>query len=222
LIYKEQGDEAGQNNREKEKERLYNEAFNLFSKALHNAHLPLHKAVHPERRATIYHNFGFMYDDLKEFKKALEMYEKSRKILMARLPDTHPDLGYLYNNIAQVYQSLWDEYRKMDNIHLSPDFSKRTMEHFHQTILYFEKANKILKSSLVADHYELAVNYNNISTAYYYSGQLKEAITEMEEAIRIYSNQKNRTIHAAELKRLEELLVCMKQQQREREPEMNS
>ena len=217
LIYKEQGDEAGRNNIENEKQKLYSKALELLLKALAIAELPQHRGIHQVRLATIFHNLGYIYDDQKKFTKALEMYNKSLDIRKAIFPDTHPDLGYLYNNIAQVFQSFWDEYRAIEDIHLTLDFSEKTMMHFNQTMPKFQKANKILRSSLPSDHPELAVSYNNISMTYYYSGQLKEAIILMEKAKEIYSQPRNRTTHASVLTRITQFISDVKQQQRERE-----
>jgi len=53
---------------------------------------------------------------LGEYSKALSYYEKNLKINQKMLPENHPDMATLYNNMGEVYRSTGD-YSKALSFH---------------------------------------------------------------------------------------------------------
>lgn len=55
---------------------------------------------------TILNNLGFMYAQLRQYHRALPLYERSLAIRDARLGGAHPDVSQSIRNIAQAYLAL--------------------------------------------------------------------------------------------------------------------
>ena len=56
--------------------------------------------------ATSYSNIRLVYNDMREYSKALEYYQKSIEIKKIALPKKHSKLATSYNNIALVYNNM--------------------------------------------------------------------------------------------------------------------
>ena len=60
------------------------------------------------RFARLYHRIGWSYDDLGDYNKALEYYEKALRIKESKLGEDDTDTATTYNNIALVYYAKGD------------------------------------------------------------------------------------------------------------------
>ena len=49
-----------------------------------------------------------MHENMKDYSKALEFYQKTLAIQEKYLPENHPDLATTYSNIASVYNIMKD------------------------------------------------------------------------------------------------------------------
>jgi tetratricopeptide (TPR) repeat protein len=54
---------------------------------------------------------GLVYENMGEYSKALEFYEKDLEITLKVLPENHPDLATNFSNIASLYYEI-EEYSK--------------------------------------------------------------------------------------------------------------
>ena len=109
--------------------------------------------------ATLFNNFGGLYDKKQEYDTALIYYEKSLRICLKLFKTTHPDIANSYNNIGAVHYEK-KEYRK--------------------ALEYFINSAKIELRSIGNSHVKLAVVYNNIAESY-------KALTNYQNAIKYYN-----------------------------------
>jgi len=115
--------------------------------------------------STLLNNIALKCDRYGEYDKALQWYEKSRKIYEKVYGTDHPDTAATYNNIALVYnnQGKYDE-----------------------ALHEYEKAQEIREKALGADHPDTATIYNNIASVYYNQGKYDEALHWYEKSREIY------------------------------------
>ncbi|CAF4354276.1 unnamed protein product, partial [Rotaria sordida] len=78
---------------------------------------------------------GGVYNNMGDYSKALEFYEKSHKILEKALPSNHPNLAFSYNNIGGMYNNMGD---------------------YSKALEFHEKALKIREKALPSNHPDLA------------------------------------------------------------------
>jgi tetratricopeptide (TPR) repeat protein len=119
---------------------------------------------HPDT-ATTYNNIAVVYDDMGDYDKALEYYEKAKEIYESKLGKDHPFTSTTYNNIA--------------TLHFAKDDYDKAME-------YFLKAFRI-RLIKIKNHPNTILCFQNLATCYQaanmekdFAEWLKERLNEKE------------------------------------------
>ena len=108
---------------------------------------------------------GWVYNDMRDYSKALSFLERSLEIYKVALPPNHPDLAKSYNNIGNVYSDM-GEYSK--------------------ALSSYERSLEIKKVALPPNHRLLAISYNNIGVVHYDMGEYSKALSSYERSLEIY------------------------------------
>jgi len=108
-----------------------------------------------EEVANLYGFLGSGFNDLADYKKALDYYEKTIAIRERVLGAEHPDTATTNNNIANVYQ-LQGVYDK--------------------ALEYYGKAIAIREKVQGTEHPDIATNYNNMTLVYDNLGDYNKAL----------------------------------------------
>ncbi|CAF5038080.1 unnamed protein product, partial [Rotaria sp. Silwood1] len=125
----------------------------------------LEQASNDSDRAYISNMLGWVKKDQGQFKEAVAFYEQSLKIYRKTLPEDHPSLATMYNNIAQVYNDMGD---------------------YSKALEFYEKSHKIYEKALPSNHPDLATSYNNIGQVYNNMGDYSKALEFYEKSHKIY------------------------------------
>jgi tetratricopeptide (TPR) repeat protein len=126
--------------------------------------LLLEQETEEKDKGHIYHQFGWIKDDLGEYEEAIEFYEKSIAIKQQSLHPNHPDVATSYNNIGNVYQNMGD-------------YPKALSSH--------EKALAIRQQSLPPNHPDLAKSNGNTGLVYFNMGDYPKALSSYEKTLAI-------------------------------------
>jgi tetratricopeptide (TPR) repeat protein len=59
--------------------------------------------------ATSYNNIGSVYKSLGEYEKALEYYNKAKKILLNFVDENHPNIQIMNDNIESVKNKMKED-----------------------------------------------------------------------------------------------------------------
>ena len=114
--------------------------------------------------ARICGNAASVLDDMGNYPKALQFYEKSLKIKEAVLGPEHPDTAGTYNNIGEVYRVKGD---------------------YPKALEFYEKSLKIKEAVLGSEHPDTAGTYNNMAATYDEMGDYPKALDFYEKALKI-------------------------------------
>ena len=114
--------------------------------------------------ANLYYFLGWGFDDLADYNKALEYYEKALAIYEEILGKEHPLTALAYNNIAAIYD-------KQGN--------------YGKALEYCEKALAIREKVLGTEHPDTATTYDNIAAVYGKQDDYGKALEYCEKALAI-------------------------------------
>ena len=114
--------------------------------------------------AHVYGNIAFVYDNQKEYKKALEYYQKDLNITLQNLGENHPETATTYNNIGLVY-------------HYQKKYTK--------ALEYYEKSLDIKLQTIGENHPDTSTTYGNIGLAYHSQKKHKEALKYYQKSLEI-------------------------------------
>jgi tetratricopeptide (TPR) repeat protein len=126
--------------------------------------------------ASNYDNIGGIYQDMRQYDKALFFYEKALKINEKLLHSNHPELSVTYSpanhpSIARAYNNIGDVYQQM--------------RQFENALSFYEKALQIQKISLPQYHSDFAWTYMQIGQVYYSIGKYSTALSYFERGLEI-------------------------------------
>lgn len=96
--------------------------------------------------AAIYGNLAYLYDEIKEYNKAIDYYNKSLELATIKYGDNHISIATIYNNLALVYENK-KEYEKAEELYI--------------------KSSDIYNTHLEVNHPHIATIYNNLGLLYY-------------------------------------------------------
>jgi tetratricopeptide (TPR) repeat protein len=108
---------------------------------------------------------GRHYEDIADYPKALEWYNKALTITEKVLGKEHPDTATTYNNIACIYDSQGDYILALE---------------------WYMKALTICERVLGKDHPNTAITYSNIANSYFSQGNYVEALEMYGKALAIF------------------------------------
>jgi len=150
-----------------------------------------------EELANLYYFLGYGYNDLAEYKPALEYYKKALSIRENVLGKDHPDTAATYNNMAAVYhaQGVYERALEYYGKALAIDEKVSGLEHpstattynnmaavydaqgdYELALEYHEKAKTVREKVLGEEHPSTADTYNNMAVVYYNMGDYERAL----------------------------------------------
>lgn len=132
-------------------------------------------------------NLACVYDDMCNYEKAAELYQRALKLKTETLKPGDPSLGYAYCNLA---------------------FARINQERFSEALDHSKKALAILEASGQKDRHIWACTLENLSQAQRGLGELKEARENLDRAVALKEkllpgNDPSLASSYAELARLE-------------------
>ena len=178
----------------KEHQKQYKEAIEFYTKAL---------SPKVYNKNDIYFHIGLCYQQMKEFKKAIETYEIITK---------YESLSDVYLNIGKCYLELHQSKKAITNFDLCLVLSPLNEEALQYQIKACKNVNDIdkisqcynklitLEPNCIEGHIFLAryyLHHNNISEAFIYINKSKELIDKLD-------NQNVKEIYISTIKSLEE------------------
>lgn len=155
---------------------------------------------------TYYGNMGEVYLDLKNYFKAISVYQKALGICQEIFPATHLHFPVCYAKLAEAYKCLGDflnalifyekEVNVLNQISPNPFFHIALSYHniikMHMSLQTFSKALPAARKLLEAidkhsmpDKIMLVNYYNDVAVLYYLTKDLSQAIRFSEKAIEI-------------------------------------
>jgi tetratricopeptide (TPR) repeat protein/ribonuclease BN (tRNA processing enzyme) len=155
---------------------------------------------------------GRYYDNIADYTKALEWYEKALFIGEEILGEEHPDTATTYNNIAAVYSNQGEYDRALEWYTKALTIRERVLgiEHpstaatynniaavysnqceYNKALEWYKKALAIYETALGKTHPNTATTYNNIASVYYNQGKYKEALDYYNNAKKRYEIMNN-------------------------------
>ena len=162
-----------------------------------------------EMEAETLANFGSLYENMGNLKKAEEFHLKSLTIRQSLYGENHTDLATSMNNLGLLY-------KKMQNLPKAEEFYLKSLKNNENLfgekhsevatslnnlgLLYFsmnnlEKAEenqikslKIRQEILGETHPDVAVSLNNLGMVYYNMGKLTEAQENFQKSLKVYQS----------------------------------
>ena len=162
-----------------------------------------------EMEAETFGNFGSLYENMGNLKKAEEFHLKSLTIRQSLHGENHIDLTTSMNNLGLLY-------KKMQNLPKAEEFYLKSLKNNENLfgenhsevatslnnlgLLYFnmnnlEKAEenqikslKIRQDILGETHPDVAVSLNNLGMVYYNMGRFKEAEDNFSKSLKVYQS----------------------------------
>lgn len=158
----------------------------------------------------IYNGRGTAHHKMGQSEQALKFLRLALKIDQQRLPNPHPDLSVLYNNLALVYYYQSEYQRALDHMmnatnvlasfhgvnhrlvaagynNMGVVYSE--MGNMEQAAKYLEKSMNIKETVLGANHPEVAIGYQNLGAIYSDNSQYDKAITYYHQSKNIYQQR---------------------------------
>ncbi|MGD9683879.1 MAG: tetratricopeptide repeat protein [Candidatus Obscuribacterales bacterium] len=132
-------------------------------------------------------NLACVYDDMCNYEKAAELYQRALKLKAETLKPGDPSLGYAYCNLA---------------------FARINQERFSEALEHSQKALAILEAAGQKDRHIWACTLENLGQAYRGLGDLKKARENLDQAVALKekllaSNDPSLASSYVELARLE-------------------
>ena len=118
----------------------------------------------PELIHSLKHNYALSLKNLKQYKKALEIYLEILEFLRENYGSQHSFTAQVYNNIATTYRAL-NKYDEADEYH--------------------KKALKVRTNLFGKDHPQTALSYHNLAYLYDENGDKEKALEYYEIAFQI-------------------------------------
>ncbi len=180
------------------------EALELLERKLD---IEKNKLKNEEKTADTYNTIGRVYDNLGNYEKALEFYNKSLDINLKTIGEIHSETATTYNNIGRVYYALGNYEKALEFYNKSLDITLKTIGEIHSStaITYdnigqvyyalgnYEKALEFYNKSLDIKlktigeiHSETATTYNNIGIVYKALGNYEKALEFYNKDLNIY------------------------------------
>ena len=125
---------------------------------------PKHDEIHV--LADIYSNLAIMYDDIHNYKKAIESHKKCIELRLKIYSTTNVELAMAYNGLAYTYDSIKD---------------------FKKAIKYYLLAIHILNESDTIVQKELAIVHENLGITFCNLKKWESAYEHVQKAYNIYS-----------------------------------
>ncbi len=183
------------------KQGLYPRARQFFQNLLQE---PVTNKTNPHEIANWYRGLGFVLRELEEYDEALKNHKEEFRIRIRMDPTgKHINIATNYIALADVYK--WKKRLKLAFKYLARAYNIIPPKHFELSILYtsvadvyqenkqLELAMKYYKRSLditntnfPENHFEIAVNYQNMGALYSKLGMNTEAISLYEKARSIW------------------------------------
>jgi len=140
----------------------YKKAITQFS----NAQNTYHRSGLEDQAllSRIYNGRGTAHQKMGQNNKALKFLRLALEMDQQRLPNPHPDLSILYNNLALVYYYQSEYQRALENM---------------------MNATNVLASFHGENHRLVAAGYNNIGVVYSEMGEMEEAAKYLEKSLEI-------------------------------------
>ena len=134
-------------------------------KAEHLYKVLLSETSKDTEKENIYHQLGWIRDNLGHYAEAIKYHEMSLEIGKKILPANHPNLATSYDNIGLVYSRLGD-------------FEKAQLSH--------QRALQIYRVASPCNPSDLATSLNNLGLVYCKMGEYAEAERAHQEAFDVY------------------------------------
>ncbi|CAM4904932.1 unnamed protein product [Rotaria socialis] len=106
-------------------------------------------------KATVTNGIGLLYRDKKEYKSALEYFNRALDMYKRLLPEQYPDIASCLGNIGLVYEDLLD---------------------YDQALVYYHRAFEMDKNILPCAHPNLINDFNRIIDIYKKTGEDDNAL----------------------------------------------
>ena len=99
--------------------------------------------------ATSYNNLGLVYDNQKNYTKAIECYEKSLKIRLRVLGEEHPTVATSYYNLGCVHNVRGSYTKAVGNYEKSLEIRSKALGEEHPHTKNVEKSLNDLKKIIL-------------------------------------------------------------------------
>lgn len=119
------------------------------------------------KRAVCYNSIGVMYQDLEDYRKALEYGIKAFDIRRKYFDSDEISLGMSSNNIGNAHYCL---------------------DHYDDAEYHYREALRFYKRQLPPSHSKIALTYNNLGVLYDNRGKFEDALRYYKIARNIYRN----------------------------------
>ena len=116
------------------------------------------------KQATFFNLSGYLFEELGNYHRALELNQKALAIREKKLLSNHSDLATSYNNVGAAWDKLGNHSKGLE---------------FHQ------KALAIRAKKLPSNHTDLATSYNNVGAAWGNLGDWNKALEFLQKALDI-------------------------------------
>ena len=186
------------------------ESRNLFlvlSAHIESVTNDINKKDTTKEHSNLYHFLGYGFDDLADYVKALEFYEKALSIREKVLGKEHPSTATTYNNMALVYTNQGDYVKALVNYRKALSIREKVLGKEHPDTAntynnmalvydnqadydkawdYFQKALSIRENVLGKEHPDTAQTYNNMALVFNNHGDYVKALEYYKKALSIY------------------------------------
>ena len=148
----------------------------------------------------------FYYSYIGDYNKALQYYDKGRKVRVCVWGENHPALATTYSGIGAIYASKGDYATALQYCDKARKIQEQVLNGNHPALAstynnigsvykdkgdyataleYHDKARKIRELVLDENHPDLASTYNNIGSVYYCKGDYATALGYYDKARKI-------------------------------------
>ncbi|CAF4060603.1 unnamed protein product [Rotaria sp. Silwood1] len=160
----------------------------------------------PELFANIYNDLAGIYKHRRDFKNALDYYQKSLETREKHLPPNEKSYAMLYNNMGSVYSNQGDLDQALvflersleislglarpDPQHISSTYNNiaevyRKKTDHKNALKYYEMALKTAMKGLPVNHPSFSITYSNMGGSYYQQENYEEALNYFNKALHV-------------------------------------